>query len=263
MRIVLITGDNQEHRYVTNRIVDTHEVEAVLVTTPAPRRDWKKTMLSSPIRFLDKALGKIYLSVIKDSSRRNAALHSVLGRESENFSRPEMLRSAGPTKGPLLEQIVSELRPDIIAVYGTAVIPDSVLRLANVLALNMHTGLSPWYRGTRCSFWPIVDGKPEMVGATVHECTAELDGGMIFFRERTPIYRGDDLHTIFARAVKTGADGYVDVIERALKEELEGIPQDLSLGQEYRGSMVGLRSELAARIALRRMTKDLPPVPQY
>ena len=132
------------------------------------------------------------------------------------------------------------------------------MNLARDIALNMHTGLSPWYRGAACAFWPIVEGKPEMVGATVHECTSKVDGGRIFFRERAHLYRGDDLHAVFGRAVAVGAQGYADVISRVVNGDLEGEMQDLTVGKEYRGAMLGLQAELAARRSLRRLARSWP-----
>lgn len=258
MSLVLVTADGPEHRYVANRIAAAHEVAAILLCDPAPPRGWRATLQSSPRRFADKALRQLYLRATGAAARRRAGLRRILGPESEAFSRPELLVPVGPTRGRRLQETLAGLCPRIVAVYGTGVIPAAVLELAGEVALNMHTGLSPWYRGTACAFWPIVEGRPEMVGATVHECTAALDAGRIFFRERAQVFRGDDLHAIFARAVATGARGYGEVIGRALDGSLQGEPQDLRLGREYRGSMLGIAAELRARHALRRMAPDLP-----
>jgi methionyl-tRNA formyltransferase len=258
MTLVLLTADGPEHRYVANRILAAHPIAAILLCDPAPRRSWRTVLRRSPRQFADKALRQLYLRAIGDASARRAGLRRVLGPQSDAFARPDLLVPVGPAKGPLLLRKLAEIRPRIIAVYGTSVIPLSVLQMAEGIALNMHTGLSPWYRGAACAFWPIVEGEADKVGATVHECTPELDGGRIFFRERARIYRGDDLHAIFARAVKTGARGYVEVIGRALEGSLEGEPQDLRTGREYRGAMRGLAAEIAARRALRRLARDLP-----
>ena len=258
MTLVLITADGPEHRYVANRILAAHDVAAILLCDPAPRRSWRKVLQKSPRRFAGKALRQLYLRAIGDAAARRAGLRRVLGPDSDAFARPELLAPVGPARGPLLLRKLAEIRPGVIAVYGTSVIPPPVLRMAEEIALNMHTGLSPWYRGTACAFWPVVEGQLDRIGATVHECTPELDGGRIFFRERARIFRGDDLHAIFARAVQTGARGYVEVIGRALQRRLEGEPQDLRLGREYRGDMRGLAAEIAARRALRRLAPGLP-----
>jgi len=112
------------------------------------------------------------------------------------------------------------------------------------------TGVSPYYRGTACTFWPIVNGEFDMVGATVHECTDRVDGGKIYTVVRAQVARGDDLHTVFGRAVVAGAEAYAKVMQQYLDKGLEGVPQDLRVGREYKGKELNLGSEIVARVRL-------------
>ena len=41
-------------------------------------------------------------------------------------------------------------------------------------ALNIHMGISPYYRGTDCNFWAIYDGFPNYVGGTVMKLSKKL-----------------------------------------------------------------------------------------
>jgi methionyl-tRNA formyltransferase len=119
--------------------------------------------------------------------------------------------------------------------------------------VNLHTGVSPRYRGTDCAFWPVANREPEWIGATVHECTAAIDGGQIFGVAPAGWRPDDRLHELFARAVECGAGLYVDVMRRYLRHgALKGERQDLTEGAEYRGYMRTLGPELRARVALRR-----------
>lgn len=254
MSLAIITGDGPEHKYVANRICAAHDVTRIFVCDASPRRKWHKVLTKNPARFVDKTLRKLYLSAIGDAADRQKSLLRVFGASSQSFARSDLVTPVGrPKSGSLLKDIKA-LKPDIIAVYGTGLIPDDVLGEARVVALNMHTGLSPWYRGTACAFWPILERKPELVGATVHECTAVVDGGRIFFSAPARVFRGDDLHAVFARAVETGAAGYVKVIADAQGGNLHGEAQNLTCGREYKGDMLGISAELAARRALRQMS---------
>jgi hypothetical protein len=63
----------------------------------------------------------------------------------------------------------------------------------------------------------------------------------------------DRLHELFACALIGGAELYVDAVQRYLRDgKIDGKPQDLSVGTEYRGYMRTLGPELRARWALRR-----------
>lgn len=256
--LVLVTGDGPEHRYVVNRICATHDVAAILMADPPPRRNWRKVLRRSPAAFVDKTLWRLFLRLVRDDRAREAALREVLGSDCERFVEAEKILRVGRPREGRLARASTDLAPDVIAVYGTGIIPDEVLRQARLAALNMHTGISPRYRGAGCAFWPIHENEPEWVGATVHECTSLVDGGRIFFTGRAELRRGDNLHHIFARAVRVGTEGYVRVIGEALAGHAEGAPQDLAAGREYPGALRGLASELRARARLRRLRRDWP-----
>jgi len=256
MTLVLITGDGPEHHYVANQISKAHETAAILVCDPPARRSWKTVLRKNPQRFLGKVLRQLYLRAIGDADARKAQLRAVLGPEAEGFEQQALVRHAGRPKGEELERLVRDLKPTVLAIYGTGIIPDTILELAGDVALNMHTGLSPDYRGVACAFWPIRDERPDMVGATVHECTSDVDGGLIYFKAAARLHPDDGLHAVFARAVLIGAQGYVQTVGQALEGHLTGTPQDLTQGQEFTGAQLGIKTELQTRAALRRLRRS-------
>jgi methionyl-tRNA formyltransferase len=141
--------------------------------------------------------------------------------------------------------------PDVILVFGTGVVKESTLSLASHLALNLHTGISPYYRGADCAFWPLYNNELHMLGATVHECTLQLDGGRIFGTARASLQADDDLYSIFARCLLAGADLYVRAVKDLLAGRLEGIPQDLNIGREYKAVMRDVKADLKVRRQLK------------
>lgn len=258
-RIVVVTCDGPEQRYVTNRICREVEVEAILVTDQTPNRSWRTVLKKSLAEFVDKAMLRCYLTLVGDARRRDRDLSHVLGDENcAEFKEASKVLAVGRPKAGRLRREVERLAPDFIVVYGTGIIPESVLSQARKKAFNMHTGISPYYRGAACAFWPIHEGEPEMVGATIHECTSAVDGGEIYATVQAPLFRGDGLHAIFARAAKAGAEAYAKVVRDAVEGRLVGRGQDLSLGREFRGSMRGMRAELVARLRLIGMRRRWP-----
>jgi len=256
--IVVLTGDGLEHKYVTNLICAHLPVSAIFVLdAPAPRLS--RIFRRGVSAFLDKLLWRAFLLAVNDKKARTAALHDVLGEECREFAEPHKVIKFAGRETEMLARAVKEFRPRVIAVYGTGKIPDAVLKTAGQIALNMHTGLSPYYRGTACAFWPLVEKRPEQVGATVHECTAAMDGGAIFFSRPAKLYRNDGINAVFARAVKVGAQGYVEVLLAAMAGPLRGQSQDLTIGREYYGYMRGLKAELKARANLARMRRAWAP----
>ena len=80
------------------------------------------------------------------------------------------------------KQIAPALESDIYVVFGSSFIKGWLTDfLTQNHAVNIHKGLSPYYRGSSCNFWALFDGKPEYVGATIHLLSKGLDSGPIIF----------------------------------------------------------------------------------
>jgi len=90
-----------------------------------------------------------------------------------------------------------------------------------------------------------------MVGATVHECTKNIDGGKIFGTTRTRLLPDDDVFSRFARSVMGGEDPYLRIVRESIAGRLIGAEQDLSLGKEYRALMRDVRAERKVRRAIK------------
>ena len=74
------------------------------------------------------------------------------------------------------------LKSDLYIVYGSSYIKGELLEfLVKNKTINIHMGVSPYYRGTDCNFWALYDGNPHLVGATIHLLSKGIDSGKILY----------------------------------------------------------------------------------
>ena len=67
------------------------------------------------------------------------------------------------------ETLAPALESDVYIVFGASYIKGWLIDfLVDKKAVNIHMGVSPYYRGSSCNFWALYDHKPEFVGSTVH-----------------------------------------------------------------------------------------------
>jgi len=254
--VVLLTGSVREHRHVANVLESQVGLSAVFIEAPrSPNGFWRNLRRLyrkyGVIKFPERLLLRAWRKITNERRRRDRQLRRVLGENSDAFDPGIPLREVEDLNGPETHEALRSLSPDVVLVYGTKLIRDSILAIAKIGALNMHTGISPHYRGSDCAFWPVHDQRFDMLGATVHECTSAVDGGAILGTVRAQLDPADDLHAIFARCVAAGALLYPTCVEQVLKRgEVAGIVQPANVGSEYRSGMRGIRAEWNARRTL-------------
>ena len=80
------------------------------------------------------------------------------------------------------EDILEALSSDLYIVFGSSYIKGWLVDfLIKKQAINIHMGLSPYYRGSSCNFWALYDKNPNFVGATIHLLSKGLDSGKILY----------------------------------------------------------------------------------
>ena len=79
-------------------------------------------------------------------------------------------------------------KSDYYIVFGSSYIKGELVDfLIKKKAINIHMGVSPYYRGTSCNFWALYDGNAHLVGSTVHMLSKGLDSGPILYHAMSNI----------------------------------------------------------------------------
>lgn len=260
MRLVLLTGTGPEHCYVAQVLADSFPADLSAIVIAAPpgqsllsrvRSYWRRYSTS---QIVSRIASKLYACAVSRRGRLEVAARTVLFPDSGGWALPrqELLRVFPNHNGPECLRALQELCPDIIAVYGTGVIRQGIMGMASRGIVNLHTGISPKYRGSDTVFWALHNQEPEWIGATAHLLSEGLDAGSILATCRTPVSRDDDEATLFFKTVKVGAAMYADAIKQLAAGTARPVEQDLSQGREYRFADRTVAADLRVRKTLAR-----------
>ncbi|MBM3521578.1 MAG: methionyl-tRNA formyltransferase [Alphaproteobacteria bacterium] len=174
--------------------------------------------------------------VLADYFRRmQDAERAVFGPES--FS-PSNVRSMALYMGDASHFPLSVFAPaldaDVYVVFGASYLRGPLVEaLVAKRAINIHMGVSPYYRGSACNFWALADGRPELVGSTIHLLTAGLDSGPILFHAM-PRPAAVDGFALGMHAVRAANGALAARIADGSIHALSSVPQDR--GRELRYS---------------------------
>lgn len=126
---------------------------------------------------------------------------------------------------PATANFVASVEPDVVLVYGTDLIKPPLLDRFAGRMLNLHLGLSPYYRGTATNFYPLLNEEPEYVGATIHLIDPGIDTGPIFAHARPSIVIDDQPHTIGCKTILAGIQALGEVLARWHSDRPGAVPQ--------------------------------------
>lgn len=181
----------------------------------------------------------------------------VIAAESRVFGSPRFLpanvRSMPVKMGDLsrapLEWFGDALLSDAFVVFGASFIKGALCdALVDRRALNIHMGVSPYYRGSSTNFWAMYDCRPDMVGATIHLLSRGLDSGPMLFHA-LPKAEALEPFEFGMRAVKAGHCGVVEYLKSG--RGIDPVVQDKS--RELRYTRNGDFTDEVAREYLSRL----------
>lgn len=177
----------------------------------------------------------------KKTDVMKAYFSNVMSAEEEVFGFPGFLpanvRSLSLKSGDLGELDMDVLQPaldsDIYIVFGSSFIKGELIDfLVGKRAINLHMGLSPFYRGSACNFWALYDNRPEYVGATIHLLSRGLDSGAMLFHV-VPKVEEIEPFLLGMKAVQSAHHGLVDAISTGGILEMEAVEQNKTFEIRY------------------------------
>ncbi len=218
LSVVVLTRTGPAATFLINRIQDVTDVQKVVYESwdGPPEVDSRSRLqrmhgrLHDRKRFLRE---RIYEEL--DGSRRLelAGRDAIFGHRWERIEQPTPAVEVFDRDWDAAEAELEKDPPDLILVFGTGLIPDRVTEVAKVACINIHTGLSPHYRGQNCTHFCILNEDFENIGVTVHVVRKAIDGGEILIQRRPQICSGDNEFTINMKNQRVGIDIYCEILQ--------------------------------------------------
>jgi folate-dependent phosphoribosylglycinamide formyltransferase PurN len=141
---------------------------------------------------------------------------------------------SGDLNGLNRDQLGEALSSDVYIVFGASYIKGWLIDfLVDKKAINIHMGLSPYYRGSSCNFWALYDGRPSYVGATVHMLSKGLDSGDMLFHCIPKLSDSDSPFDFTMRSVSVAQKGLVEKVKDGQLFLMSSVKQDRKLEVRY------------------------------
>lgn len=249
MKLLVLTGNAQRHRFIANTLV----------------ADAKAALIVSECRPSDAADGA---SAIARHFRLRHEAEQTWFAGHDAFRAPTLPILQGEANLASTVDAVRAFGPDACVVFGASIIKEPLLSLLPVgRTIDLHLGLSPYYRGSGTNFWPFVNAELEYVGSTLLHLDAGVDTGPVIAHVRPAFEPGDTAHTVGCKVITASAEVLGRVLQRLRRgQALPRVPQwPVEGARYYRGrdfteeALQAYERNLAGGLVERHLRK--PPVP--
>lgn len=221
MRVAILTSVETRHRFFANAIHRRFEAAAIVYARPtyAPAEVDDSELTSD-----EQAIVRAHFA--ERSRQEELFFGHLAGWIESGTACPVQHVEPGRLNTLETAQSLQDRGINTIVVFGTDLIKPPLLAPDVWTMINMHLGLSPYYRGTATNFYPLLNEEPEYVGATIHRLDAGIDSGPILQHARPEIVASDGPHAIGCKAISAGIAAMADVLEIIQKDgEMPGVPQ--------------------------------------
>jgi methionyl-tRNA formyltransferase len=203
-RVVILTGGELRHDFVRMRIASSHD----LLVVASYCEGAEKSLGAIVEKQDDNFLRLNHLEARKQSEEDFFRLYVDSCRDESN----PVTISKGEINDEQHVRDIIDLNPNLILAYGCSIIRSELLEKFEGRFINVHLGLSPYYRGSGTNFWPLVNGEPEFVGATFMYIDKGVDTGEIIHQMRSHVVFSDSPVNIGNRLIVQVADEYVKLV---------------------------------------------------
>ena len=129
-------------------------------------------------------------------------------------------------KSDIFADQIKRLQPDFFVVIAFGhILPENILQLPKLGAINIHASLLPKYRGPAPIQWAVINAEP-YTGVTTMFMDKGMDTGNILLMKKEPILPDDTAGTLHDRMANAGADLLIQTLKDLTAQKLKSIPQD-------------------------------------
>ena len=197
-KLIILARDCDSTNIVYNYLQKYFKVDAVIFEQPIPRKQqFQKrakrlgypAAISQAIFFL-----AIYPVIRMFSKKRKRQLYEKYGLDESPIpsSLITRLRYVNTEEGRTL---LKNLSPALIIVNGTRIISKKTLEEVPSTFVNIHTGITPLFRGVHGGYWSVARGKKDLFGTTIHYVDPGVDTGGIIEQVFTQPEKKDTFYT--------------------------------------------------------------------
>ena len=223
MKITLFTKNNNRHNYLINLLSEISDelfvIQECVTIFPGiiPGHYQVSPIMKKYFENVNNAQFQLFGNSYVNNKKKNIKILPMLSGDLNQCS---------------INLLSDFLKSDVYVVFGSSYIKGELVDfLVKQKAINIHAGVSPYYRGTDCNFWALYDDNPHLVGTTIHLLSKGLDSGPMLYHAMSNIKTNPFEYTM--STVKSAFHSITERVKDGSIFKIKSVVQDKSKEVRY------------------------------
>jgi len=221
MKVLILKGNAPRHNYFAKEISKIEGVEPIVISFERlSQQRLGKMMKKDFFTFLSR-LTKYVIQFLRGYEKKEREYFGDLKIGQKTFFNINSEESLA---------YIKSVQPDLLVIFGAPIISKRIVEIPEFGAINLHGGISPWYKGGNTIFWPLYKKDFDKIGATIHYATAKVDSGRILARVYPDINPKDSELTVSLKTFRYATEEFCNLVRYIVKAKAA------PLGKEQEGN---------------------------
>ena len=221
MKVTLFTSNNKRHNYLINLLSgisdELYVIQECGTIFPGivPGHYQASSIMKKYFENVNNAQSQIFGNSYINNKNKNIKILPILSGDLNQCS---------------INLLLDFLKSDVYVVFGSSYIKGELVEfLVKQKTINIHAGVSPYYRGCDCNFWALYDGNPHLVGSTIHLLSKGLDNGPMLYHAMSNLktnpfeYTMSTVKSAFHSIAERIKDGSIFTIKPLVQDKIKEI----------------------------------------
>tara|TARA_B100000579_G_scaffold435932_1_gene460465 strand:+ start:2369 stop:3184 length:816 start_codon:yes stop_codon:yes gene_type:complete len=190
IKLIIISANEHRHKYFRRKISSfkNFDIKLCLAEKNKTRHYFKI--------YQSKNYTKIEKKHFKDRELSEKKYFNNFLKKTPEVKKLKLIERGEFNYNQKLINKIIKIKPDLIISYGCSLIKKPLLTKYKNKFLNVHLGLSPYYKGSGTNFWPFVNNELQFVGVSFLKLDKGIDTGAIIHQMRPNFKTTDTVHNV-------------------------------------------------------------------
>jgi folate-dependent phosphoribosylglycinamide formyltransferase PurN len=192
LRVLILATDGRNSRLLYNTLKKEHPMTSVILEDSIPKTTFLKIRIKKIgfIKAISQAAFILFiLPFIKDKRSQKLIVES--GFNATPIPENQIQRVSS-FHNPEVIQMIQKAGCDLVILNGTRILKKTLLSQIKVPTVNIHTGITPEFRGVHGGYWANYFNKLDLFGVTLHYVNSGVDTGEVIAQKVIEINKKDN-----------------------------------------------------------------------